>query len=115
MCEGNEDETLDDSGRIIDAPGTREELHGNIAYKYYPRLTAAGQNGKEGNLYNSNLDSTLNSGNSWNLGITITDDDFQSLDVSQLAAARKADGSLPDITFMELNRNGANYKKLSSL
>ena len=115
MCEGNENETLDSSGRIIDAPGTREELHGNIAHKYAKGLSSAGQNGKEGNLYNSNLDSTLNSGNSWNLGITITDSDFQSLDVSQLAAPRKADGSLPDITFMELNRNGANYKKLSSL
>ena len=115
MLEGNEDEKLDSSGKIIDAPGTREELHGNIAYLYSNGLSAAGQNGKEGNLYNSNLDSTLNSGNSWNLGVTITDDDFQSLDVSQLAADRKSDGSLPDITFMELNRNGANYKKLSSL
>ena len=33
---------------------------------------------------------------------TVTDDDFLSLDTAQLAAPRKADHSLPDITFMKL-------------
>ncbi len=38
--------------------------------------------------------------NSFNLGISITDKDFVSLDESQLTAPRKSDGSLPDIDFM---------------
>jgi hypothetical protein len=39
--------------------------------------------------------------NSWDYpgGITITDEDFQSLDTLQLWYPRKSDGSLPDITF----------------
>lgn len=34
--------------------------------------------------------------------VKVTDADFQSLDMSQLSRPRKADGSLPDITFMKL-------------
>lgn len=40
------------------------------------------------------------SNNSFNLGINITDNDFVSLDISELMAPRKPDGSLPDINFM---------------
>jgi hypothetical protein len=40
--------------------------------------------------------------NSWNGGVTVTDDDFISLDGSQLLRPRKSDGSLPDITFLHL-------------
>ncbi len=40
------------------------------------------------------------SNNSFNLGINITDNDFISLDISELTAPRKPDGSLPDINFM---------------
>jgi len=36
---------------------------------------------------------------------SLTADDFISLDASQLGRSRKADGSLPDITFMKLNSN----------
>lgn len=36
-----------------------------------------------------------------NPAISLTDDDFESLDVSQLKRPRKADGSLPDITFLK--------------
>jgi hypothetical protein len=39
--------------------------------------------------------------NSWN-GFIVTDADFQSLDASEAKAARKADGSLPDMTFLHL-------------
>lgn len=39
--------------------------------------------------------------NSWQ-GFTVTDADFQSVDEAQLRAPRKADGSLPDITFLHL-------------
>lgn len=42
------------------------------------------------------------SNNSWMDGISVTEADFQSLDIDQLLAPRKADGSLPDITFMHL-------------
>ena len=35
------------------------------------------------------------------MGINITDEDFVSLDESQLTAPRKPDGSLPDIDFMK--------------
>jgi hypothetical protein len=38
--------------------------------------------------------------NSFDLSINITDEDFVSLDESQLTAPRKTDGSLPDIDFM---------------
>lgn len=34
--------------------------------------------------------------------VTVTDDDFVSLDAAQLSLPRKPDGSLPDITFMRL-------------
>ncbi len=40
--------------------------------------------------------------NSWDLPITISDNDFVSLDVNQLLRPRKPDGSLPDITFGHL-------------
>lgn len=40
--------------------------------------------------------------NTWDSSVTVTDSDFVSLDVSQLYAPRKADGSLPDITFGKL-------------
>ncbi len=39
--------------------------------------------------------------NSWQ-GFTVTNADFQSLDETQLRLPRKADGSLPDITFLHL-------------
>lgn len=42
-----------------------------------------------------------NDHNSWNSpGVTITDADFASLDDTQLAGPRKANGDLPDITFL---------------
>jgi hypothetical protein len=40
--------------------------------------------------------------NSWQNGITVTADDFTSIDYTQLLGARKADGSLPDVTFFRL-------------
>lgn len=39
--------------------------------------------------------------NSWQ-GKTVTDTDFASLDINQLSAPRKADGSLPDITYLKV-------------
>ncbi|MGO4772328.1 Ig-like domain-containing protein [Flavobacterium sp. W22_SRS_FK3] len=40
--------------------------------------------------------------NSWQNGIKVTADDFTSIDYAQLLGARKADGSLPDVTFFHL-------------
>ena len=40
--------------------------------------------------------------NSWDSGVTISDDDFVSLDATQLGAPRKANGCLPDISFLAL-------------
>lgn len=40
--------------------------------------------------------------NSWQNGIVTDSDDFESIETTQLISARKADGSLPDVTFMRL-------------
>lgn len=40
--------------------------------------------------------------NTFNMDITFSDDDFSSVDESGLMAARKEDGSLPDIEFMQI-------------
>lgn len=40
--------------------------------------------------------------NSWQNGLQATDADFTSVDIMQLAAPRKADGSLPDISYLHL-------------
>ena len=42
------------------------------------------------------------SNNSWQDGLQATDVDFESVDIAQLAAPRKADGSLPDIDYLKL-------------
>jgi hypothetical protein len=42
--------------------------------------------------------------NSWQNGLESTEEDFVSLDVEQLSAPRKPDGSLPAISFMHLVR-----------
>jgi hypothetical protein len=80
-------EVLDN--RLSDIPGTREVLHYNLAYK-------------NNTLDFANLPDENNTDNSWNLaGVTMTDADFQSLDMSQLSQPRGVDGSLPAITFMK--------------
>src|SRR6185437_11738568 len=40
--------------------------------------------------------------NSWNLSLTVTSADFQSLDYSAALQPRNADGSLPTISFLKL-------------
>lgn len=47
-------------------------------------------------------DATNITNNSWQDGLAATDADFLSVDISLLAAPRKADGSLPDINFLHL-------------
>ncbi|HEY4787057.1 MAG TPA: T9SS type A sorting domain-containing protein [Bacteroidales bacterium] len=55
--------------------------------------------GTTGNLNGTVTDIT---NNSWQNGLIADANDYESLDASQLSAARKADGSLPDITFAKL-------------
>lgn len=115
MLEGNEAEKLDSEGLIIDAPGTREELYNNVAYKAKTGLASAGKYGTDGNCYNCNSPDSKDKNNSWNYKINLQDSDFVSLDVNQLVAKRKSDGSLPEITFMKLNPNGPNYGTLKNV
>ncbi len=80
-----------------DIPGTREVLHYNVAY--------AGTI-----ISNSNLPASNVTNNSWTKpGVTVSAADFQSLDATQMTRPRKADGSLPDITFMKLT-SGSDLK-----
>lgn len=44
--------------------------------------------------------------NSWKLGVSVSDADFQSVDMKGVDGPRKPDGSLPDIAFMKL-RSGS--------
>jgi hypothetical protein len=80
-----------------DAVELRREFKNNVSYgNFYEasvRNIVVGTNG----LYTHNY-------NSWDTppGVTVTDDDFVSLDYTQLLQSRKADGSLPDITFGKL-------------
>ncbi|WP_231506349.1 DUF4990 domain-containing protein [Paenibacillus sp. UNC451MF] len=75
--------------QVGDIPGYREVLHYNVAYA-----------GKA--IINDNNPAENVTNNSWTIngGLNITDADFVSLDMAQLSAPRKADGSLPDVTFM---------------
>ncbi|MBI9039892.1 right-handed parallel beta-helix repeat-containing protein [Lutibacter sp.] len=40
--------------------------------------------------------------NSWQNGISVTSDDFESIDYNQLLNSRKSDGSLPEVNFFHL-------------
>lgn len=76
-----------------DIPGTREVLHYNIAF--------GGTNFKNANLPAKNY-----TNNSWSKrGVTVSADDFQSLDVNQLSQKRGNNGTLPNVTFMHLKDN----------
>ncbi|PXV89147.1 uncharacterized protein DUF1565 [Lachnotalea glycerini] len=76
-----------------DISGTREVLHYNIALK--------GILIEYANLPQANV-----TNNSWTKsGVTVTNDDFQSLDASQMTWARGTNGTLPTITFMHLKSN----------
>ena len=55
--------------------------------------------GAYGSLKANILDVT---NNGWQNGIVTDTSDFESIDISLLIQARKADGSLPDVTFMKL-------------
>jgi hypothetical protein len=54
---------------------------------------------KNGNCFGSRA---IQSYNSWNRAVTVTADDFLSLDVYELVKPRNANGSLPDVDFGKL-------------
>ena len=117
MIEGSETWELDSSGKVVDICGTREVLFFNIAHKYSSKLTNTdSMYGIEGNLYEANLTEEKNQFNSWNFrNIEIADDDFLSLDWTELARERGDDGSLPEINFLKLNPSGTNYALLKTI
>lgn len=83
----------------IDVPGFREVLHHNIAYMGTP-------------IVNDNNPPENVTNNSWTIhgGLNIKDKHFVSLDMTQLSAPRKPDGSLPDVTFMLPVKSSQLYK-----
>jgi hypothetical protein len=50
----------------------------------------------------ANWTGTDDASNSWTLGVSVSDADFQSVDFAGMDAPRKADGSLPDVAFLHL-------------
>jgi hypothetical protein len=81
-----------DDAENIDGDGYDHVLKNNLSYK-------------PNNFFEShitNIDTAQNTldHNSFDLQITLTDDDFVSLDKDLLTSPRKKDGSLPDIDFM---------------
>ncbi len=79
----------------------------NVNYGF---TTAYGVNYMRNNITLSSQDddqykaqtNAANDHNSWNTGLTASSSDFQSLDTTQILAARKSDGSLAEGTFMRL-------------
>ncbi len=99
-------------------------MYNNTSYKNMTGFTTIGNNvgPQRNNIYRNNIAYNnsqyndeesqggvfnTNDHNSWNssLGVKVTDADFVSLDVDQLARPRKKDGSLPDIQFLKLVPN----------
>ncbi|HSD06596.1 Ig-like domain-containing protein [Flavobacterium sp.] len=65
------------------------------------KLTIKNSNtlGAYGAILATTVDAT---NNSWQNGIVVSEKDFKSIDYSELLAARKPDGSLPDVNFFHL-------------
>ena len=118
MTEGSETWELDSKGKVVDICGTREVLYFNFGHKYSTKLstTTCNMYGTEGNLFSANIPDKNNKFNSWNFrNITLSNDDFLSLDIKELAGKRGEDGSLPEVNFMKLNPNGPNYALLKTI
>jgi hypothetical protein len=82
-------EAIDTTPENSSVAGTREILHNNLAF------TGTGTS-------NLNETGSMVSNNWFTLPVTVNSADFLSTDPSQMTLPRKADGSLPDITFMHL-------------
>ena len=77
---------VDSSGRAVG----RGNLRNNIAYT---------------GTSTSNMNGTTATNNSWNLGVTLSDAQFQSVSTSGWDAPRQADGSLPVLPHLRLAAN----------
>ena len=77
--------------------GYREVMHNNLAYNDFNSPSYS-------NVIKLNIAASGSNvaDNFFTLPVTVDASDFESLDASQLILPRKADGSLPDITFMHL-------------
>jgi hypothetical protein len=75
----------------INVDGYDHVLKNNLGYK--------GRSGETAYL-NASLNTLVT--NSFEMNMVLSDDDFVSLDESELMAPRKEDGSLPDINFMKI-------------
>lgn len=85
----------------VDVPGYNHVLTRNISYR--------SSRGDAGDTLNINVKRCTLADNEFALG---KDNPFVSTDYKQLMAPRKADGALPDITFMRIkDHNSALYKK----
>ena len=120
MTEGSETWELDSNGKVVDICGTREILYFNFAFKYNYNFKNIDETcnmyGKEANLYMANIPDENNKFNTWNFrDITLSNDDFLSIDKNELARERGEEGRLPEINFMKLNPNGPNYEILKSI
>jgi len=91
VCRKSKDEA-------VDVPGYGHLLSGNVAF-------ASGL--QNGDCVNADRDRCAITGNSFFGDITLTADDFVSLDPSDLLLPRKPDGSLPEITFLRLKPTSA--------
>ena len=117
MTEGSETWEVDSKGKVVDICGTREVLFFNFGYKYNNKIdSTCNMYGNEGNLFTANIPDVNNSFNSWNFrNITLTVQDFLSLDHTELARERGPDRSLPEVNFMKLNPDGPNYALLKTI
>lgn len=77
----------------IDGNGYDHVLKNNLAYKPFGF-------GNTKNISNVDYTKCTVEYNSFDLPVTVTDDDFVSLDINLLTSPRKEDGSLPDVDFM---------------
>ncbi|GIW97751.1 MAG: pectate lyase [Pirellulaceae bacterium] len=74
----------------MDAPGRSQKLYNNLGFRGRREVS------------NLDLHRSTTAGNYFDLGISVSEVDFQSLDETQLVLPRQADGSLPSITFLHL-------------
>lgn len=82
----------------VDVDGYGHVLTGNLSYK-----------SRKGDCGAVSMEQCTLSGNTFLPAVLLSDADFESLDGSQLKRERKADGSLPDITFLRLKSSSAAY------
>lgn len=75
-----------------------------------PKNVAYAPTQKDGDCINIDLTTSTLQNNTFFGDITVTADDFESLDTKQLLLPRKADGSLPDITFLRLKPTSKAYE-----